>query len=323
VAEGRPAAAVVDEGVELGVRAGAEVGRIAERVAVAAVVRGDEDVELPLRAGRARRVQPAVRDRRLVQDVRRRGRPGVAVQVGDGGGVVVRDRDAGVRQLLGDPRRTLERHAHVGGERHLRLVDIRLVALGGPEGLDDRQRLGRVLALDDERPAAVVPLAERRARALVLDARDREVDVGGRGLRRADRPAHRYAVREQPVEEPVGLPHAEVLVVAPVIPGRVGVHRDDERAGAEVDRARRPALHDRGGERRDGRGDQSGACECSPKAGGTDVRHQLPQSRQTGRRLKNPGTSWIRNRRKLRQIAQNSSQAQGGYLCLRQERSLT
>src|SRR3954471_24282893 len=90
--------------------------------------------------------------------------------------------------------------AHLGRERHLRLVDVRLVALRGPEGLDDRHRLSRVLTLDDEWPAAVVPLPERGARALVLHARDREVDVRRRRLRRADRPADGNAVREQLVE---------------------------------------------------------------------------------------------------------------------------
>ena len=43
-----PAAALVHEGIELAVRASAQIGRIGQRVAVAAVVRGDEDVELAL-----------------------------------------------------------------------------------------------------------------------------------------------------------------------------------------------------------------------------------------------------------------------------------
>ena len=122
---------------------------------------------------------------------------------------------------------------------------------------------GRVRAVDDERPAAVAPGSQSRSRPQVLDARRRDVDVRGRGLRLVDPPADGDAVLQQPVDEPVGLPHPEVLVERGVVRRRVGVHRDDQRARGESRRRRRrragAARHaEREGDRKRRRGNRAG-----------------------------------------------------------------
>ena len=242
MAKRRPAAALIGEVIEFGISLRAEIRRIGQRVSVAAVVRRDENVERSRRA-RPIREQRAVADnvvadatdsaaagdQRLGQDVGRRRRPHRSVLVGNARGVHVRNHHARVDLLERDPRSVAQDDVDLSGERRRRLVHDRLIAVRGPPGVDDHLRGSGVGAADDPRTAGIVVRTGHRCRRSRVDRVCGEIDAAehvGR-LRIADRPRYRDSPLQQPIDQPVRLPHTEVLVS--------GVHRDDQRVRRERD----------------------------------------------------------------------------------------